>query len=140
MAEITDARRQRHTFVTAAHDFLLSVMPLRYPESLEAMNRFMQIAANTRTQLTDTEAILLDVLTVLNARIRAPYLLDHYLASRRLTPDPVNRFHSHVRQLLLGIAIGNKQIEKSIAILEKRYADSTLTQADVGLQNLWTPA
>jgi AraC-like DNA-binding protein/CheY-like chemotaxis protein len=95
------------------------------------VNRFIQIATGTKIPVADTEAILLDVLTVLNARVRLPYLLDDYLATRRLSPDPVNRFHSHVRRLLLGMAIGNKQTENSIAILETRYADSTLTQARV---------
>jgi hypothetical protein len=41
MTELDNGRRNRHQFVTFAHDFLLAVLPFRYPGSTQAPARFM---------------------------------------------------------------------------------------------------
>lgn len=129
MTVLDNGRRNRHHLVTFAHDFLLAVLPFRYPGSTQALARFIACAAEAKTTLPETEVILLDVLAVLNSHARCPNLLDRYVAARRHCSDTIARFHECVEQVIRNRAIGNRDVERAMAIMEARYRDDTLTQA-----------
>ena len=130
MTELDNGRRNRHQLVTFAHDFLLAVLPFRYPHSTPALARFMASLAEAKTTVPETEVILLDVLAVLNSHAHCPNLLDQYVAARRHCADPIARFHECVEGVIRNRAIGNRHVEGALATMEARYRDDTLTQAE----------
>jgi AraC-like DNA-binding protein/CheY-like chemotaxis protein len=131
MAELNSARWQRYQLVTFAHDFLLAVLPFRYPRSTEALARFSACVAEVNTTGPETEVVLLDVLAVINGHARCPNLLDRYVAARRHRTDPMGRFHECVDELIRHRAIGDRHVERALAVIETRYRDDTLTHAKV---------
>ena len=60
MDEFDNARRNRHQLATAAHDFLLAVLPFRHPDSIRALAQFIADVADTKATVSETEIILLD--------------------------------------------------------------------------------
>jgi hypothetical protein len=85
--------------------------------------------AEAKTTVPETEVILLDILAVLNRHAHCPNLLDQYVAARRHCADPIARFHECVEGIIRNRAIGNRHVERAMAIMEARYRDETLTQA-----------
>lgn len=94
MTELSSGRVHRHQLVTAAHDFLLAVLPFRHPDSGQALARFLGAAAHAGTSVSEPVLVLTDVLAVLNARARRPALLDGYVAARRHSAEPIARFRT----------------------------------------------
>jgi hypothetical protein len=83
MNELNNGRWRRHQLVTAAHDFILDVLPFRYPHSCCALTRFLDVAAHAGTSISETDAVLVDVLAVLNTHVHCVNLLDLLIRSVR---------------------------------------------------------
>jgi AraC-like DNA-binding protein/CheY-like chemotaxis protein len=123
----------RHALVTAAHDFLLAVLPFRSQESELALTRFVARAADHGCRTSEVGPVLLDVLAVLNIHARSPQLLDRYLATCRRGADPVDQFAVQVRNLIRNRTVGDLNIERAMTIVETRYNDANLTAGGVAL-------
>jgi hypothetical protein len=128
MNELNTGRWRRHQLVTAAHDFLLAVLPFRYPDSPRALVRFLDIAVSAGTSIPETDAVLIDVLAVLSPHAHCVNLLDRYIASRR-HHEPVPRFRECVEEIIRRRGAGDRHIEMAMAIVDGRYRDDAVTQA-----------
>jgi AraC-like DNA-binding protein/CheY-like chemotaxis protein len=129
--EFNSKRQLRYDLVAAAHDFILAVLPFRHPDSRSALARFLDCASRTRISVPETDAVLLDVLSVLNIHARCAGLLDRYVAERRHSAAPLARFRECVEDVIRSRGIGNRRVERAIALVDVRYTDDTLTQAQV---------
>ena len=140
MTELSSKREMRYHLVTAAHDFILAVLPFRHPDSSRALARFLAVATRARISVPETNAVLLDVLSVLSSHARCPGLVDRYVASRRHFAEPITRFRQCMEDVIRSRGIGNRHVERAIAIIEARYTDDTLTQAEAADQVGLSPA
>jgi YesN/AraC family two-component response regulator len=140
MSELRDARSHRHAFVTSAHDFLLAALPFKYPNSTQALVQFITEVANVKVVPSEVEIILLDVLCVLSAHEPSARLLEHYVAARRHTMDPLRRFDALVGEIIRKRAIRDQNVMHAMALVRERYADGTLSQSGVAALLGLTPS
>jgi AraC-like DNA-binding protein len=123
----TDLDRSRSHFalVTAAEHFILTVLPLREPESRNALDEFMRSLTAYRW-LMDLNAIALECLFILNRHVgdRLPSLTDAYLARRRTPSDVADAFRHCVDDILPHQAISDHSIQRAAAAIREGYADS----------------
>ena len=133
MPALSGIRRERSALVTAAHQFLLDVLPLRDVHSRRALSDFVDIAAASPLPRAESGAILIKVLAVLNPQTagRLPSLVDRYLADQQYPAEAVERFRDCVDVLIRYRGIGSPRVQQAIAIIEESYADSRLTQRSV---------
>jgi hypothetical protein len=66
MDQLSGRRRARFELVTAAHEFLLTALPLRHPSSRQALTRFLDKTTACSVPVADADAVFLDVLSVLH--------------------------------------------------------------------------
>jgi AraC-like DNA-binding protein len=133
MKQLAGSRRARYELVTAAHEFILTVLPFRHPGSRSALARFVDTAARCRMPVADVDAVLLDVLSVLHPHAggRLPSLVDRYVAQRRHLTEPLARFRECVEDVIRYRGVGSRDVQRAVAIIERRYTDCMLTQAAV---------
>jgi len=133
MPVLTGTRRERYRLVTAAHEFLLEVLPLRHPQSRRVLASFVAIAAESQLSRAEIGAILVNVLAVLTPQAggRLPSLVDRYLVEQQYPARAVERFRDCVEDVIRYRGIGSPEVQHAIAIIEECYADSTLTQREV---------
>jgi AraC-like DNA-binding protein/CheY-like chemotaxis protein len=130
---------RRFSFVTAAHHFLLSVLPLREPASRHALRDFVCRIATSGLVAAEVDAVLLRLLFVLDPHTggRLPSLVDRYLAAGRTDAAGEKQFRECVEDVLTYRGIHSAHVQQAIAIIERQYADPQLTQRrvahDVGL-------
>ena len=127
-----DAPDERFALVTAAHHFLLEAVPLRNPQSRDALLAFVHDLERCRRPLLEVDAILLRCLSVLDDYVVAgPSLVTHYLGERTDLRDCVTRFQRCVEDLLRFSGIGDERVRQAIALIEERCHDPQLRQQSV---------
>lgn len=90
----------------------------------------MRTAADTRVGKLDLDAVLLQVLAILNPHTkgRLPTLVDRYLSRRPTEPDAVTRFGACVLDVIRYRGVGCWDVQRAIASIEDNYSNSRLTQ------------
>lgn len=133
MATLEGTRAARFELVTAAHHFILAVLPLRHPQSRQALAGFVERAADCGLSSPDRESVLLRLLGVLDPHSggRLPSLVDRYFRLCHDLPDGLRRFERCVEDVIRHRGIGNPSVQQAIAIIHDCYADPHLPQADV---------
>jgi len=133
MVLLEGTRAARFQLVSAAHHFILRALPFRHPQSLDALFTFIADADRCCLSSADREAVLLRVLAVLEPHTggRLPSLIDRYFKSRHELPDPVERFHRCVADVIRYRGIGNVHVQAAVAMIHELYANPDLRQAAV---------
>jgi AraC-like DNA-binding protein/CheY-like chemotaxis protein len=133
MSALTGVRSERYALVTAAHHFLLDVLPFRHVHSRRALNTFVHIASASPLPRAEIGAILVKVLAVLNPQTagRLPTLVDRYLADQQYPAEAIERFRECVGDVIRYRGIGCPEVQQAVAIIEACHTDSTLTQRSV---------
>jgi two-component system, chemotaxis family, chemotaxis protein CheY len=125
--------RDRFDLVTAAHHFVLTALPLRHPDSHQALDDFVAEARTSGLVAAEVDAVLLRVLSVLDPFTggRLPSLVDRYLAAGRHVAGSLKRFQACIQDVLRYRSIGDAAVQRAIAIIEQQYTDPHLTQGHV---------
>lgn len=140
MSGMKERRTARFELVTAAQHFLAAVVPLRDPESTDALVSFAEAAEVCTLPRADTEAVLLRCLALLDRHTggRLPSLVDTYLARGRGLADAVQRFRRCVEEVLRHRGVRHASVQRAIEIIGDCYRDSKISQpsiaARVGLE------
>lgn len=131
----------RFALVTAGHHFLLSALPLRHPESRDALVTFLEAAATCRVAAAELNAVLLECLAVLDRHTngRLPSLIETYLA-RRDSGDVLTRFRQSVEDVLRYRGIADPVVQRVIALIEDHYGDSDLRHQSIAFRLGLRPA
>lgn len=133
MIALDERRRERYELVVAAHRFVLAVLPFRHAESRTALDAFVAAASACTLPRPDVEAVLIETLVILNPHTggRLPSLADRYLAGRNTVEQPLDRFRTAVHDVIRYRGIGDDDVQRAIAIIEARFAESDLTAVKV---------
>ena len=131
LSELDGARAARHSLVTAAQCLLLSISPLKHPQSRLAVARFADLAASCAVSPASLDAVLLRVLAVLDpvTGSRLPSLVERYLAGRRLGAEPGSWFRSCVDDALRYRGVGDALVQRAIAAIDEGHARPDFTAA-----------
>jgi AraC-like DNA-binding protein/CheY-like chemotaxis protein len=118
----------RFALVSAAHRFLLDVLPFRHPDSSAALDAFVAEASRYRVSPDLIDALLIRCLVVLdrNAGNPLPSLVDAYV-SQHTERDPWRRFSKCVTDVLKYGGVSDILVQQAIALIEEHYSDPTLT-------------
>lgn len=116
-------------FVTAAHNFVTAAVPLRAPDSRNALAAFLDGAGNTCLPSYDLDAVLLRTLALLDRHTggRLPTMVERYLAADAKRSAMLTRFRECVEDVLRYRGIGDPIVQRAIAVIDARYMDSHLT-------------
>jgi AraC-like DNA-binding protein/CheY-like chemotaxis protein len=119
----------RFKFVTAAHHFLATVMPFRDGESRTALGSFLDSATRTTLPTPELDAVLLRTLAILDRHAggRLPSMVEQYVATAFRRSTVLARFRECVENVLRYRGIGDRLVQRGIAIIERQYSDSTLS-------------
>jgi AraC-like DNA-binding protein len=133
MSIAADHDRISVNLVNAAQRFLIEVLPIRHPESELALQWFCKSADVSATHRSETELVLIRCLNSLSqvAWHILPSLVDLYFEATDHSTDPIARFATCVRGLLRSQTSSNATIRRALAIIETRYAEPALTEAEV---------
>ena len=115
----------RHRLATAGQCLLLSVQPLRHPESRLALEEFVRVAASCSLLPSDTDVVLLRLLAALDpiTGTRLPSLVDRYVVARRRGAAPLSEFWKSVDGALRYRGIGDLLVQRAIAVIEDQSSD-----------------
>jgi YesN/AraC family two-component response regulator len=139
----TDLRELRFGLVNAGHEFLIRVIPFRKPESQWALEAFVTYAFRSHIPRPDMEVVLIQCLHALDRDNRfAPPLVNRFfdLAQFHASDDTVSRFQRCVEDVLRFSAVGDVTVRKSIAIINDRFGDSSLTPERIATSTGLRPA
>lgn len=134
---------RRFALVTACHQFLLRVLPLRSPDSGYALEQFMAMAQRISMAPADADSVLMSCLRVLDRHARRlPGLVAHYLDLRNSgeTGDPLCRFANCVGDVLRYQGVRDPTVQRAITFIADRYADATLRPSVVARYVDWAPS
>jgi AraC-like DNA-binding protein/CheY-like chemotaxis protein len=122
------ANVDRFALVTAAHHFLMNVLPFRDPESHMALARFVGAATQIRPSSAELDVVLLRCLVIMDTghQRRIPSLVDRYLAKALTPDDSLAQFASCVEDLLRYRCITNGTVQQAIDLIGTRYGESSL--------------
>ena len=122
---------ERYKFVTLAHHFLISGLPLTAWYSKRALAAFVEGAAACRLWHADREAVLLQTLMVVEPYTGGtlPSLVERFLRDPRHSKLPLVVFNDILAALIRKRGIGDPVVERAIADLECRFSDSQWTEA-----------
>lgn len=118
----------RFTLVTAAHHFLMEVLPFRDPESYAALATFVAAIEECRPPSATLDAVLLRCLVILDMQHerRIPSLVDRYLAKALMPDDSLTHFATCVSDLLRYRSISSGAVQQAVDIIARRHGDSSL--------------
>lgn len=133
MVPLTGRRFQRYELIRAAHEFILTVLPLRHAESRQALDRFIRKAHGNELAMPESDAIFITVLSLLDPHThgRLPSLVDRYLGARHTVPVALERFRQCVIDVIRYRGVGNPEVQRAIALIEESYCDPRFTQGGV---------
>jgi AraC-like DNA-binding protein/CheY-like chemotaxis protein len=122
------ANVERFTLVTAAHHFLMNVLPFRDPESHSALARFVSAIAQIRPSSAELDVVLLRCLVIMDMQHerRIPSLVDRYLAKALTPEESLSHFATCVEDLLRYRCITNGAVQQAVDIIGSRYSESSL--------------
>ena len=131
-----------YTAVTAAHHSLVQMLPL-HQNSKRALEEFVATAGRIHLAPFEWDAVLIPFLAAIDRNAeRLPTLVDRYCSQIRSYGEAhvVRLFELLVDNILRYRGIGDPIVQKAIAFIEDRYADSSLTQKTVAQHLLVRPA
>src|SRR5437899_1450059 len=110
----------RFEVVTAAHHFLLHVLPFRRQESAAALQNFVASARRVGLPVADLEAIVLRCLMVLTRHTaRVPTLVERYLMNNQTPGACLQRFSQCISEVLRYIGITDGAVQQAISVIEQ---------------------
>src|SRR5215510_10843984 len=127
---MTRSATVRFRIVTAAHHFVAAVIPFRESDSYSALDAFLTIAAEgTGLRTPELDAVLLRTLAILDRHTggRLPTMVEHYLSAALDRSTMLARFRECVEDVLRYRGIGDPLVQQAIAIIDRRYSDSTIS-------------
>lgn len=133
MESLSGSRLRRYAAVTAAHHFLSLILPIREPESRNALDEFVARLRRCDLADSDAEAIIVRVLAKLDLRILGRHggLVCQYVSMCLHPRLAIDVLRHCVDGLLQHRAFGHPMVSQVTQILIKRSADSSLRQGDV---------
>lgn len=133
MVTLAGRQLRRYELVQAAHHFILTALPFRFPDSARALSAFVDIARRSDLWPAELEQVLLSLLATAepHAHGRLPTLIQRFRGQRRDIRDPIARFEHCVDELFRFRGISSPEIHHAIEIVERRLGDSELTQSTV---------
>lgn len=142
MLVLEGRRAARFDLVTAGHRYLLAVLPLRHPQSRQALAAFVQVARACALSSADRDAVFLQLPAALEPHTggRLPSLVDRYLALRRDIPEGPRRFERCVDDVIRYRGIGDPYVQQAIAIIHERYSDPDLRERSLAASVELTPS
>ena len=130
-----DRRLARYSLVTAGHRFLLAVLPVRVPDSQDALVAFVAAIRSTPLPAADIDSVLLRCLTVLTEHTgwRLPSLVDQYLAASMTAPPgaPWVPFLAIVEDFLAYWGVSDGTVQQAIQIVRDHYPDPLITSRSI---------
>lgn len=123
-----DSRRAtRFTLVSAAQRFVITVLPFRQPDSRDALTEFTAAISRTHVAASDANAILLEVLAILDTHVPKvkPTLVDRFVRRNR-SVAVVDTFRYLVEAALTFQAVGDPYVRSAIAEINSHFADPQL--------------
>lgn len=124
----TALAQSRFALVTAGHHLLLRVLPLREPDSTQALRDFVAAVEQASLPSVEIDAVLLRCLAVLDLRSerRIPSLVERYLSSPYAPEHCVARFVTCLETLLRHHAITDGSVHEAIEYIRTSFTDANL--------------
>lgn len=121
----------RFALVTAAHHFLLNVVPFGGRRSQQALSAFVAVVEQTPLSQLEIDAILFRCLLVLSRHVSnwPSALIERYATESLTLDDSVGAFVRSAYKLFRYRCIRTRAIQQAIDLVNTRYADSSLTPA-----------
>ena len=115
--------------VTAAQNFVSAAVPFRAPDSRNALATFLAGATNIALPSQELDAVLIRTLALLDRHSggRLPTMVERYVTAATNRSAILTQFRECVEDVLRYRGIGDPLVQRAIAIIEARYADSHLT-------------
>ncbi len=123
----------RFSLIAAGHHFLINALPVRDPDSSDALAMFVEKVVACRLPLHDVEAVLVRCLTVLDYNVVGRFLslACLYRSGSRNVERCAELFLACVEDMIASRRTRSRPVQESIAIIEKHYGQSDLTQKAV---------
>jgi AraC-like DNA-binding protein/CheY-like chemotaxis protein len=132
VAGLSAERALWHAINSAIADFLHHVLPLGHPHSERALTELRTTLESLTAPDAILEAALIQCLSILEPHAqRLPSLVDRFMAGRRRSMKCLDIFSVCVQDVLKYRGVGNPIVQRVIALMERNYFDSTLTEAKV---------
>lgn len=122
-----DRSADRFSLVTAAQRFVVTALPFRDHESWVALREVMAALSRTRVAAPDVNAILLEVLAVLDSHVSRvmPTLVERFVRRRR-DVLAVDTFQHLVEAVLASQIVADPFVSRAIAEINSYFADPNL--------------
>lgn len=134
---MADARtmhqKSQFALITAGHHFLIKALPLREPDSRDALQAFIESAQVCQLSPAEIDAVLIRCLAVLNDYTdgRLPSLVDRYISGGMSSVDGPVRFGRCVEDVLRHRGVGDGLVRQALDIVSRSFRDPALRQREV---------
>jgi AraC-like DNA-binding protein/CheY-like chemotaxis protein len=125
MATTFDGHKRSVEIVTAGYHFLLDVLPIREPQSREALERFVAACEGAQTSIVELDLVLMRCLEVLSGHGEQwiPGLLDEYVQAAADVPNPITRFSQCVSRQLRFRGIDDALVRDVVSVIGGHFAN-----------------
>ena len=122
-------RSERFALVSAGHQFLLDVLPLRNPDSLRPLDAFVKAAADSNVPAAELDALLIRCLRFIDLHVGGtlPTLVDQYVLDAPFSTTPLEHFRTCVETSIRYAGISDGNVQDVIHLIRTRFADSAFT-------------
>jgi AraC-like DNA-binding protein/CheY-like chemotaxis protein len=134
MVTSEQTNKARRELVTAGHHILIDVLPLREPESQDALAAFIAAIERIDIPAPDLDAVLLRCLAVLSRHAeRIPTLVEQYLSKTLTLVNCGARFSECVQDVLRYHCIRSGLVQEALRFVHARYAEPACTPQGIAL-------
>ncbi len=132
----------RFALMTAAHHFLLRVLPFQHPESRTAFDLFLEQARRIPLPTPDVEPTLIACLRVLDQHVRhQPTLVERFGSLSYWTPSrSLDHFSWRVVDLLSSQTPAHPVVQQAISAIEEGYSNPALSLESIAAGIEQSPA
>jgi len=122
---------------TAMHHLIIRGLPLRWPETAQAIAGFLRTARASVVSIPTLESLLIRTLAVFDqdaGPARLPSLVDRYIAITRtdLTREGLLAgFRATLENLLRFRGLGHPAVTSAVEVIDRHYSNPALTPAAV---------
>lgn len=133
MLTLQGTRATRFELVTVAHRLVLAVLPLRLPESCDAISRFCSALSASRLPSPDREAVVLRLFSALEPQNvgHLPSLSDRFLRMRIEEPDIASRVQRCFDELIRFRGVSHPAVRQAVALIVDEYWRPDLSERRV---------
>src|SRR5262245_45610263 len=138
-SSMNSRRRARFDMTTAAHHFLLSVVPFRRPHSHNALRTFVRHIDASNLPAAFIESVMVRALAVLDRRAYGSScsLLEQYVTRPSDGVDLVARFTEIVDAAITRFTVSDPIVRRALTLIQERYADHRLTRRTIARDIDW---